>query len=234
MLIGINGVSKSGKDTLADMLVPFKSQKVALADEMKRIVRSIYPAMTVEHMWGPSEKRNEKIPAYPRGPHVYPPSGTDEEPTCVCCGTKYTDDREQCYLTPRYALQLLGTEWGRHCYLDTWVDIILKNYLMLMNGGYLYSPPLGLLAATIRREGRYAIVAVPDCRYRNELEAIRRVGGKLWRIKRVGGGLKGGMGKHTSETEQLQIPDEYFDQVFDNNSTLEGLQMHLEYIMKGN
>jgi hypothetical protein len=233
MLIGINGVSKSGKDTLADMLSPFKSVKVALADEMKRLTRKVYPAMTIEHLWGPSEKRNEKILEYPRKNHVFT-KGEEILRECACCGEKNDVEAPQCYLTPRYALQMLGTEWGRNNYLDTWVEILLGNAVAILSRGFSYKAPSGVLwEMALPKHAWYEIVAVPDIRYKNEMEAIRANGGKLWRIKRAGSGLKGAMAKHNSETEQLEVPDEYFDLIFDNNSTLEALQMHLEYAMKG-
>lgn len=231
MLIGINGISRSGKDTLADMLVPFKSQKVACADEMKRICMRVYPQMTEDHLWGPSEKRNEPIKAYPRK-HIF----KDEPPTngpwtCLCCGVKIEEaDEKKCFLTARYALQLLGTEWGRHCYTDTWIDIVLAAYKDLMLGCFFYSGPRGLLLTEVQTGIK--MVAIPDLRYKNEMAAVRKAGGQLWRIKRAGAGLKGGMGQHTSETEQLEVPDSYFDLVFENNSSVEALQMHVEYVMK--
>lgn len=120
MIVGITGRAGAGKDTVADLLVrDHKAVKVALADEMKRIVASVY-GFTELQLWGPSEERNKPDLRYPRG-HTY----RKIEAPCLCCGRPWTfyesKEAEVCYLTPRFALQLLGTEWARTCFKDTWV-----------------------------------------------------------------------------------------------------------------
>ena len=230
MLIGINGKSKSGKDTLADMSLQQRyGCKIALADELKRTCRKFYPAMTVAHLWGPSEMRNKPLPEYPRdhGPFI---SGI-----CGCCGWDINKadssmplEGPQCYLTTRHALQQLGTEWARNCFKDTNVDIVIRSYDVLSrNDSWRYEAELGLLQ-TNYLANHYKLVLVPDVRFKNEMEAIKNAGGKLWRIKRLGSGLKGAAGKHSSEMEQEEVSDDFFDMVFYNESTLEALQMRLE------
>lgn len=74
--------------------------------------------------------------------------------------------------TPRYAMQTLGTQWGRDCMGDDfWVD---------------------LWASRARAHSR---VIVDDCRFANEAAMVRRMGGRVIRL--VGrGGIAGG---HASE-----------------------------------
>lgn len=75
-----------------------------------------------------------------------------EQPCAVLCGK-----------TPRYAMQLIGTEWGRHLIgSDIWVNAWKRNVL-----------------------GRDRVV-VEDCRFPNEERAIRDLGGTIWRIARKG------------------------------------------------
>lgn len=81
-----------------------------------------------------------------------------------------------CDKTPRYAMQTLGTEWGRKCigenfWTGLWVDTA---------------------TGVIAKGGR---VVVDDCRFPNEAAEIRKLGGVVWRM--VGRG--GIAGAHESE-----------------------------------
>ena len=58
-------------------------------------------------------------------------------------------------------------------------------------------------------------VVFSDIRFKNEMAAVKKAGGFLWRMKR-GSGLEGAAGEHSSEAEQREVPDFYFDQVIDN------------------
>ncbi len=78
--------------------------------------------------------------------------------------------------TPRYAMQTLGTQWGRECigssfWLFLWEDAVLK----ILDAG-----------------GR---VVVDDCRFPNEADEVRKLGGVVWQL--VGRG--GIAGSHESE-----------------------------------
>jgi hypothetical protein len=92
-------------------------------------------------------------------------------------------------LTPRHALQTLGTEWGRACWPDIWVNRALKDARW-----YFDYDALG--------------VVVPDVRFRNERAAIETAGGEVWRIVRPGAGLAGAAAAHLSENE---LTDSMFD-----------------------
>jgi hypothetical protein len=79
--------------------------------------------------------------------------------------------------TPRWAMQTLGTEWGRKLiHPDIWVRLFLRR------------------AVQLRRQG-YPVVC-DDLRFCNEAAAIRAAGGRLVRIERPGSGWKDG---HASE-----------------------------------
>lgn len=205
MLIGISGLAGSGKDTCADFLVRNKSfVKVALADPLKRIARDVFD-FTDEQLWGPSSSRNAPDERYPRE------HGPSPEGRCLCCGFGFdlypmslAVSAPQCYLTPRYALQQLGTEWGRHCYDPVWIEYALR------------------VADDVGREG--GAVVTSDLRFKNEIDAYRKAGAFLIRVVRPGAGLGGSAGQHVSETEQACIPDEAFDAVIVNDGTLEELE----------
>jgi hypothetical protein len=104
-------------------------------------------------------------------------------------------------LTPRHALQTLGTEWGRNLHPDLWVEQVLR----------------------ITRGSRDRFV-IPDVRFQNEVDAIRNEGGKVIRIVRAGhSGLAGAAGLHSSEAQELAC-----DATLANDSTLAVLKLRAQ------
>ena len=64
-IVGLGYKAGVGKDTAADLLVAeFGFVKIAVADELKRVVKRLWPDFTREHLWGPSEMRNVPLPQY--------------------------------------------------------------------------------------------------------------------------------------------------------------------------
>jgi len=215
MIIGVSGVANSGKDTFARFLVEDHGfVVVSLADPLKRICREIFD-FTDEQLWGPSEHRNRPDLRYP---------------TQKCAGCQSCEFRcdHWYYLSPRHALQQLGTNWGRDCYENVWVEYTMRVAKRLMTGPYVYSAKEGLrdVQGVLVPPGTMAAggVAIPDVRFKNEVEGVRAAGGKVIRIRRPGAGLSGAAALHPSETEQASIPDEAFDIVVENNGTLEELR----------
>lgn len=85
---------------------------------------------------------------------------------------KETPMEELCDHTPRYAMQTLGTEWGRKCMGDDfWVNLWRDNAC------------------------RHTRVVVDDCRFPNEARAVKAMGGVILEITGRGG-IAGG---HESE-----------------------------------
>jgi hypothetical protein len=103
----------------------------------------------------------------------------------------------------RMLLQRLGTEVGREMFgKDFWVN-------------------QGLLRA---KEHEHVVFA--DTRFKNEADAIKDNGGKVWRINKEGHGPVNG---HPSETAL----DLYaFDLIIDNDSNKEDLYRFIDYKMK--
>jgi hypothetical protein len=218
MIVGIVGLSGSGKDTAADFLVKNHGfSKIALADPIKRVCMEVF-GFTAEQLWGPSSARNAPDKRYPRS-HEWTIADT-----CRRCDA--LNDNEPCYLTPRYALQQLGTEWGRNCYPNLWTEYALRTAKKLLEGPEYkanhYSPKLGLMFVGGLEKPKGVVIS--DVRFQNEMNAIRSAGGILIRLLR-GHGLEGTAAQHTSETEQRSIPNEAFDCVLDNNEwSLEELE----------
>jgi hypothetical protein len=252
LIIGLTGVIEnmdlqrigsmgSGKDTVADFLVAkYKACKIAMADPLKRVCRDVY-RFTDDQLWGPSTMRNTPDIRYPRNEHVWVPlniaGGTIIR--CDCCGApglrgrSGPDDKDPCHLTPRYALRLLGTEWGRHCYADTWTSLALYCADKVLNEGWGYTQRFGLDAddprsAPFRPE--YDYVVIPDVRFKNEIDFIKKGGGKVIRIVRPVETI-GGVDLHPSESEALAIPDSEFDHIILNDQGLQYLEARVDAMM---
>lgn len=95
--------------------------------------------------------------------------------------------------TPRYAMQMLGTEWGRVLIShDIWIEAWTREVLAVLADG--------------------GCVIVDDCRFENELDAALSMGGYVLRLERDGAGA----GNHASESglAGIDMP------VIDNNRPL--------------
>lgn len=240
MIIGISGKAGSGKDTLADTLVDDHGfVKVALADPMKRFCMEVFD-FTEEQLWGPSEKRNAIDQRYRRWPNEETQLFQRAREDLLAATDQEVLDLDGPWLTPRYALQQLGTEWGRDCYPDVWVDYALRVAKKLLFGGHRYSATKGLVEDDYERF-RYDRdfvptappkgVIIPDIRFINELAAVKKLG-KVVRVKRgPGWGPSGARAKHKSETEQDGIHDNEFHFVFENNGALDDLLDYAGWLM---
>jgi hypothetical protein len=236
MIIGVSGLAGAGKDTVADYLVSNHGfVKIALADPLKRICKDVFD-FTDEQLWGPSEKRNEPDERYYRG-------------TIVLRGRQVLEEEDQppeeCpqYLTPRHALQQLGTEWGRECYDNVWVDYALRVAKQILNDPLynMYSQREGVVPqleqtpqGEFQREdapsGVIKGVVFSDIRFVNEINALREARAKLIRVKRPG--YDRPLWNHPSETEQMSIKDEEFDVVLYNENTKSELADTIAIVLK--
>jgi len=215
MIIGISGLARTGKSTVADFLSEFNMVSLSFADPMKRIAKDVYD-FEDEHLWGASEMRSVPDKRYPRdhGPMI------DEK--CACCGAVMIHgDAPQCYLTPRFALQQFGTELGRICYQKTWIDYALRTAeRIIKNNNLEYDCKNGLYESRCDYAQPRKVV-ITDVRFPNEIKALKEVG-KIIRIKRTG--YEKPLWNHPSETEQLAIPDSAFDFLINNDGNLDDLQ----------
>lgn len=211
MIVGLCGAAGSGKDTVADFMVKNHGfVKIAFADPLKRICKEVFD-FSDEQLWGPSEMRNAPDDRYPRGfidaGHMLTEEALKEFP----------DGKVPQYLTPRYALQQLGTEWGRGCYENVWIGYAMRvANEVLKSPLYTYSQRAGLLDLKKYPLGSgYSSVVkgvvISDVRFQNEIDAIHKASGKVVRLVRPRLGLTGAASMHASESEQRDIPDEVFD-----------------------
>lgn len=213
-IIGICGRAGAGKTTAGEVLVKnFGFVAVSLADPLKRICKEVFQ-FTDEQLWGPSEKRNEPDKRFPNS---FSSANEGRWP--------------QGWLTPRYALQRLGTEWGRDCYPDVWVDYAMRVAKRLLDdnaasahNGCLYSAKSGLVY--MNTDECPAGVVIPDVRFPNEVDVIRAVGGRIWKINRWNDVNSDAWRKHVSEAH---VDDIKSDVTIDNDADVEAFRASIAF-----
>jgi hypothetical protein len=139
MIIGLLGFAGSGKGTVADILVKDHNfTKISFADAVKDSVATIFgwERRLLEGDTEESREFREKIDAWWSGRFGYD-------------------------VTPRYMLQLMGTEAGRNAFhIDIWVHTVA------------------------RRMRDHENVVIADVRFPNELQFVRDNGGFNVRVVR--------------------------------------------------
>lgn len=159
MLIALAGRAGSGKNEVAKALAAVRHvREFSFAGPLKDFCGRVF-GFTEAQLYGPSSERNKPDPRWPR-------EGGG-------------------FLTPRHALQTLGTEWGRACSENVWADLGVRE-----------------ARAWLAVSGPGAVAVITDCRFSNEARAVRAAGGEVWRVVRPGAGLGGSAGAHPSELEQ--------------------------------
>lgn len=168
LVLGITGLKGSGKDTAAAALLETgEFVNIKFADALKDMLRSL---LRMSYNDATVERLIE---------------GDLKETPCRALDMK----------TPRYAMQTLGTEWGRNLISDSlWVDTTLTR---------------------IRAAKKHVVVT--DMRFQNEFEALKAIGAKTVRVERgiVNTDL------HPSETYIQEMPVKL---VLHNNGTIEQLR----------
>jgi dephospho-CoA kinase len=126
-------------------------------------------------------------------------------------------------LTPRFVLQTIGTEIARQIDELTWVNYAMRVVDILLNNRCVHYCQRRGVCHSIYTSPRIGVI-ISDVRFINEINNIKKHGGKVIKIVRDGSGLSGSSGKHQSENEMLNIPNDCFDLVIDNNGTLMDLK----------
>lgn len=165
ILIGLTGLAGAGKDTVADALVEQAGfVKLAWADEL----------------------RQEVLQAFERANlHLLTERATKEEPTqCLalgwCTNLEFVQAVNAAHYggamplealdeprSPRQILQWWGTEYRRAQDDQYWIALGCNRI------------------RTLQGQGQQRIV-VTDCRFPNEAQALRSMGGELWQVFRPG------------------------------------------------
>jgi hypothetical protein len=169
-IIAFVGLRRSGKDTAAAALVADGWELVKFADALKGMLRFYF------NFVGVPDARIERMIE----------GDLKETSTPYLCGN-----------SPRWAMQTLGTEWGRNLIgNDLWVQ------------------------ATIAKALQYERTVISDCRFPNEASAVKAQGGTIIRVERDGLTVD----SHPSEQLIADIPADY---TILNNTTIEDFQQRV-------
>ena len=185
MLIGLySSAPQSGKSTVASLLCEHHDYLVTpFAGTLKEMLRVLLLDLGVSH------QETERL------------LFVDKEEPLMILGGK----------TCRYALQTIGTEWGRKM---IWGDLWIQAWKQQVRQS--------------RSVGQRLIVA-DDMRFPNEFDAIRSLGGITVRVKRSGAAEKAGaVMNHAS---QGALDDYVFDYTIENNGDLVDLKRAVDKLM---
>lgn len=185
MLIGLVGLIGSGKDTVAAHLVDnYGFKRDSFAKSLKDATASIF-GWDRELLEGQTKESRE----------------WREQPDA------FWSEKFGKSITPRYILQVFGTEVCRGNMLDSiWVDSLIARY-------------------------RGANTIISDTRFVNEINAVRKKGGKIILVKRGDLPTREEMqlkGVHQSEWDWI---GQQFDYEIDNSGTKTELYEKIDKIM---
>jgi hypothetical protein len=206
MIIGIVGFLGSGKGTVGDILIQnYGFYRLSFADAVKDAVSVIFswPRHLLEGDTQESREFREKPDAF-------------------------WSKRFGYEVTPRYMLQLMGTEAGRDVFhKDIWIHALERKLAMFDN------------------------VVVPDVRFPNEIDFIKKVNGKIVRVKRGPEPDWYDLAHAANNVNFLHSPEchdemsksgihysewawvgQDFDHVIDNDGSIEDLKNKLNNIME--
>lgn len=156
-LVGLIGRRGSGKDTAASVLEAHGFQNVKFAGALKAMLRTLLAYQGADEL---------SIDRMIDG-------DLKEVPTPLLAGR-----------TPRYAMQTLGTEWGRKLMdPDFWIG-------------------------TTMAKAKVADTVITDIRFQNEIDEVHNAGGSVIRISVDGDSrfTDADAGQHASETEMDALP----------------------------
>lgn len=179
-LLGIGGLKRSGKDTVAEFLYDLRgdrhpdqeaseyTQRIAFADTLREALKTIF-GFSGEQMYGALKEVKDEF-----------------------WGVSY-----------REAAQKIGTDLLRDQFMsDIWIKAWQRR------------------ATHVSRLSPEVLIVATDCRFENEVDAIRALGGEVWRVQRPGVAFDG----HASERLAATAPNDYFDRNILNDGTRDDLR----------
>lgn len=223
-VIALLGKSKSGKDTFGRMLVEASGRiglTIAFADKLKQVFADVFDVPLEELYADAGKAASMGLPCLvcPLCKSISCELVTidrDLLASCKACGSIGERQGFATEWTRRMGLQHVGTEGFRAVDDAVWVKHALKAA-----AGHLAKATRG----NDGPQGGMAFVAITDCRFRSEMDAVLAAGGEVWRIRRPETDeRKVGIGGHASETEMDSIPDHMFQRIIVNDGTLDQLQ----------
>lgn len=222
MIIGLLGKARSGKDTVGGIIKrKVRAETLGLADPIKVIAMRIFD-FSYEQCFGKLKEVPDE--RYPR--ECKDCAGTGWVWRNVDCET--CDGTGTVYLTPRMAMQHIGTEVARSLYKDVWIDYGIRRSKAVLSGELVKasSEPDKYAPGHFSNVG-IDVVAITDVRFINEAKKIRKAGGMVWRIVRDDKPqeLNSKAQTHASEME-MDSPkmEKYVNLTVLNNGSLEDLE----------
>jgi hypothetical protein len=168
LLIGISGLSGSGKDKVGKYLKHKHYFKIKKFARPIKDMLLVLPGITEDHVDG--HLKNEPMPIFG-------------------------------FQTTRWAMQSLGTDWGRNCmHKDMWLRVFVASVEDGLDNGHF---------------------AVTDIRFLNEVEMIQMGGGFIWTLRRETDQEM----DHESESHILDLP---YDVKINNFGTIPELYQEVE------
>lgn len=211
MIVGINGYSGSGKDTIGKLIQIITCKKIPDGYDLEELIAFYH----VQHEWWLEEESGWEIKKW---------AGKLKTIASMLTGIpvqkfedqefKKTDLGPEWNMTVRDFLQKLGTEGLRTgLHENTWVNALMADY-----------QPLGYDPLT---EGEiYPNWIITDTRFPNEAQAIKDAGGIIIRVDRPG---VSAINAHPSETG---LDNWDFDHKIMNGSDLVSLMFTVHTIFK--
>jgi hypothetical protein len=189
MIIGISGRKQSGKSTVGNLIYSLflsqadVSEKIFLSESGEIIVSDLYGQQTYEGILDPHQKPsndivlNKLFEDMNKSIKIYNFADALKQDICInilgldynqCYGTDEEKNEpthlvwENKNLTAREVMQFVGTDIFRKMYENVWVDSTLRK---------------------IKSED-VPLSIITDCRFPNEVAAIKDNGGKIIRLSR--------------------------------------------------
>jgi hypothetical protein len=207
-VIGLWGPARSGKDTVCDIVQEMRkhTDRIAFAEPFKKFCQEIFD-FSHEQLWGADKDKPD---------HRY---------VRVC--EEGVGQGARTYLTPRMALQSLGSEWGRRLYKDVWVDYCFRRINSGFDNVQIKQPEDGhhFMSSWVPRQTRMFLIS--DVRTRGEFEAVVRSGGHLVAISRENRKWEATEEVAKHSTESVFEDHDLLEQAhyrLDNDGTLEDLR----------
>ena len=191
MIIGICGLIGSGKDTIADHLVKdHKFVKISFADKLKDTVATLF------------EWDRDLLDGKTEQSRLW----REQE-------DHFWSKELKKKVTPRYVLQVFGTECMRDGFYDgIWVSMLKKKVTE--------NPDINWV--------------IPDVRFENEVKVLKEIGGEVWWVKRgqlpMWFRMYQDIGQKPKDVHasEWQWANAKFDKVFDNDNTINSLKSQVQ------